>query len=157
MFARVSEADFSQQALYDELCEHNQASQSGAVVTFTGRVRDYNAGGAIDGIELEYYPGMTESALQQLLEQATARFKLTNAGIVHRVGRLPNQAQIVWVGTCAAHRQDAFSGASYIMDILKQSVPIWKKEWAGDTSTWVAAKGTDSEAAMRWLTDDKDK
>jgi molybdopterin synthase catalytic subunit len=156
MFARVSEADFSQQALFDELCQHDKASQSGAVVTFTGRVRDYNANGAIDGIELEYYPGMTEAALQRLLDEATTRFNLANAGIVHRVGRLENQAQIVWVGTCAAHRQDAFNGASYMMDMLKQSVPIWKKEWADGSPTWVAAKGTDSDAAMRWLTDDKD-
>ena len=156
MFVRVSEADFSQQALYEEVCQHDKASQSGAVVTFTGRVRDYNASGAIDGIELEYYPGMTESALQRLLEQAIARFNLSNAGIVHRVGKLGNQEQIVWVGTCAAHRQDAFSAAGYIMDMLKQSVPIWKKEWQGDRAAWVAAKGSDNEAAMRWLTDEKE-
>ena len=156
MFARVSKADFCQQALYDELCQHNKASQSGAVVTFTGRVRDYNVKGAIDGIELEYYPGMTEKALEQLLHQAQQRFALTNVGIVHRVGRLANQAQIVWVGTCSAHRQDGFEAASFIMDMLKQSVPIWKKEWVADNSQWVAAKGSDSQAAMRWLSDDKD-
>lgn len=156
MFVQVSKTDFSQQQLYDQLCQHSKASQSGAVVTFTGRVRDYNASGAIDGIELEYYPGMTESALQRLLEQATTRFSLTNAGIVHRVGRLANCEQIVWVGTCAAHRKDAFDAASYIMDMLKQSVPIWKKEWARGTASWVAAKGSDNQAAMRWLSDEKD-
>ncbi|MDC8830731.1 molybdenum cofactor biosynthesis protein MoaE [Alteromonas sp. chi3] len=151
MFVEVGPDDFSQQALYDRLCETDRASQSGAVVTFTGRVRDYNAQGHIEGIELEYYPGMTEAALQQLLKQAQQRFALTNAGIVHRVGRLANHAQIVWVGTCAAHRNDAFNAASYLMDMLKQSVPIWKKEWANGEAEWVAAKTTDSQAAMRWL------
>ncbi|NVK54879.1 MAG: molybdenum cofactor biosynthesis protein MoaE [Alteromonadaceae bacterium] len=153
MFVEVSPNDFRQQDLYDRLCAADNASRSGAVVTFTGRVRDYNAEGSIDGIELEYYPGMTEAALQQLLEQAQQRFLLSDAGIVHRVGRLPNHAQIVWVGTCAPHRKDAFNAASYIMDMLKQSVPIWKKEWANGAAQWVAATSTDSQAAMRWLKD----
>ncbi|GGF54871.1 molybdenum cofactor biosynthesis protein MoaE [Alteromonas lipolytica] len=156
MFARVAQEDFSQQALYDELCAHDQRSRAGAIVTFTGRVRDYNHAGAIDGIELEYYPGMTEQALAQLIDKAVKRFSLTNAGIVHRVGRLANHEQIVWVGTCAAHRQDAFLAASFLMDMLKQSVPIWKKEWVGEQAHWVAAKGSDDDAAMRWLTEDKD-
>lgn len=150
MFVRVCEEDFSQQDLYDELNQQTE-EVAGAIVTFTGKVRDYNANGSIEGIELEHYPGMTESALEHLLSNAIERFGLLNGAVVHRVGKLPNHAQIVWVGTSCAHRQNAFDAACFIMDMLKKSVPIWKKEWAKGQSNWVEAKSTDEEAALRWL------
>ncbi len=156
MFARVQHDDFSQQTLYDELCVNAVPQGAGAIVTFTGLVRDFNAKGGIQGIELEYYPGMTESALDTLLQQATSRFDIVEAGIIHRVGKLANHAQIVWVGTASQHREQAFLAATFIMDTLKQSVPIWKKEWQGNQASWVAAKADDSTAAMRWLQSDKD-
>ena len=154
MFALIGDADFDQQWLYNRL--RQEASQKakgnvGAIVTFTGLVRDNNADGNILGIELEHYPGMTEQALTDLVQQAITRFSLTSAGAVHRVGRLYNDEQIVWVGTAAPHRAAAFDGANFLMDMLKQSVPLWKKEFTRDNSRWVEVKASDDKAAMAWL------
>ena len=154
MFALIGDADFDQQWLYNRL--RQEASQKakgnvGAIVTFTGLVRDNNVDGNILGIELEHYPGMTEQALTDLVQQAITRFSLTSAGAVHRVGRLYNDEQIVWVGTAAPHRAAAFEGANYLMDMLKQSVPLWKKEFTRDDSRWVDVKASDDKAALAWL------
>lgn len=154
MFALIGDADFDQQLLYNRL--RQEASQKakgnvGAIVTFTGLVRDNNADGNILGIELEHYPGMTEQALTDLVQQAITRFSLTSAGAVHRVGRLYNDEQIVWVGTAAPHRAAAFEGANFLMDMLKQSVPLWKKEFTRDNSRWVDVKASDDKAALAWL------
>ena len=154
MFALIGDADFDQQWLYNRL--RQEASQKakgnvGAIVTFTGLVRDNNADGNILGIELEHYPGMTEQALTNLVQEAITRFSLTSAGAVHRVGRLYNDEQIVWVGTAAPHRAAAFEGANFLMDMLKQSVPLWKKEFKGDNSEWVAAKASDDKSALKWM------
>lgn len=154
MFALIGDADFDQQWLYNRL--RQEASQKakgnvGAIVTFTGLVRDNNADGNILGIELEHYPGMTEQALTNLVQEAITRFSLTSAGAVHRVGRLYNDEQIVWVGTAAPHRAAAFEGANFLMDMLKQSVPLWKKEFTRDDSRWVDVKASDDKAALAWL------
>ncbi|ALM90307.1 MULTISPECIES: molybdenum cofactor biosynthesis protein MoaE [Alteromonas] len=154
MFALIGDADFDQQWLYNRL--RQEASQKakgnvGAIVTFTGLVRDNNVDGNILGIELEHYPGMTEQALTDLVQQAITRFSLTSAGAVHRVGRLYNDEQIVWVGTAAPHRAAAFEGANFLMDMLKQSVPLWKKEFTRDDSRWVEVKASDDKAALAWL------
>ena len=154
MFALIGDADFDQQWLYNRL--RQEASQKakgnvGAIVTFTGLVRDNNADGNILGIELEHYPGMTEQALTNLVQEAITRFSLTSAGAVHRVGRLYNDEQIVWVGTAAPHRAAAFEGANFLMDMLKQSVPLWKKEFTRDDSRWVEVKASDDKAALAWL------
>ncbi|WOI39227.1 molybdenum cofactor biosynthesis protein MoaE [Alteromonas sp. CI.11.F.A3] len=154
MFALIGDADFDQQWLYNRL--RQEASQKakgnvGAIVTFTGLVRDNNADGNILGIELEHYPGMTEQALTDLVQQAITRFSLTSAGAVHRVGRLYNDEQIVWVGAAAPHRAAAFEGANFLMDMLKQSVPLWKKEFTRDDSRWVEVKASDDKAALAWL------
>ena len=114
-------------------------------------MRDFNNAGDIDGIELEHYPGMTEKALMLLVEQASERFSLNSAGALHRVGRIHNNEQIVWVGAAAPHRQAAFDAACYLMDMLKQSVPLWKKEFKGDKSEWVEAKASDDKAALKWM------
>lgn len=154
MFALIGNADFDQQWLYNRL--RQEASQKakgnvGAIVTLTGLVRDNNADGNILGIELEHYPGMTEQALTNLVQEAITRFSLTSAGAVHRVGRLYNDEQIVWVGTAAPHRAAAFEGANFLMDMLKQSVPLWKKEFTRDNSRWVEVKASDDKAALAWL------
>ncbi|MBQ4830222.1 molybdenum cofactor biosynthesis protein MoaE [Alteromonas sp. MMG017] len=154
MFALIGDADFDQQWLYNRL--RQEASQKakgnvGAIVTFTGLVRDNNVDGNILGIELEHYPGMTEQALTDLVQQAITRFSLTSAGAVHRVGRLYNDEQIVWVGAAAPHRAAAFEGANFLMDMLKQSVPLWKKEFTRDDSRWVEVKASDDKAALAWL------
>ena len=156
MFAYIQENDFDQGGLYAQLqTQVNVTSlgNTGAIVTFTGLVRDFNNAGNIDGIELEHYPGMTEKALSSLVDKAVSRFSLTNAGAVHRVGRIYNNEQIVWVGCAAAHRQAAFDGACFLMDMLKQSVPLWKKEFKDDRSTWVEAKGSDDAAALKWMSE----
>jgi molybdopterin synthase catalytic subunit len=154
MFALIGDADFDQQWLYNRL--RQEASKKakgnvGAIVTFTGLVRDNNVDGNILGIELEHYPGMTEQALTNLVQEAITRFSLTSAGAVHRVGRLYNDEQIVWVGTAAPHRAAAFEGANFLMDMLKQSVPLWKKEFTRDNSRWVDVKASDDKAALAWL------
>jgi len=123
----------------------------GAIVTFTGLVRDNNQSGRIEGIELEHYPEMTQAALEKLVQETSLRFSLRSAGVVHRVGRLLNDEQIVWVGCAAAHRQAAFDGATFLMDMLKQSVPLWKKELKQGESIWVKPKASDDDAALKWL------
>ncbi len=151
MFTDICRSDFSQQVLYDRLRQQAPAGEAGAIVTFTGLVRDFNNDGEIDGIELEHYPGMTERVLEQLASNAKARFGLGSVGIVHRIGRILNHEQIVWVGCAAPHRQHAFDGAGFIMDMLKQSVPLWKKEIINGEGKWVAAKQSDEMAAMQWI------
>lgn len=154
MFVSIQEGDFSPHDLHQQLyslASQKNAGNTGAIVTFTGLVRDGNPSGKIEGIELEHYPGMTEKALKLLIQDATQRFSLNSAGAVHRVGRLYNNDQIVWVGCAAPHRRAAFDGACFIMDMLKQSVPLWKKEFVGDESTWVETKVSDEYAAMKWM------
>lgn len=157
MAAAVTTDVIDVNACYQQLDEVARESAAGAIVTFTGVVRDFNHAGHIDGLFLEHYPGMTESALNTLITQACKRFNLHHAAIVHRVGALANHDTIVWVGCVSAHRQAAFDAACYIMDTLKQAVPIWKQELKQGEATWVKAKGSDAQAAMKWLSEnDKD-
>ncbi|OFC70871.1 molybdenum cofactor biosynthesis protein MoaE [Alteromonas confluentis] len=149
MFAEVTDAALDEQAYNTRL--KAKATNAGAIVTFTGLVRDYNNEGGIDGISLEHYPGMTEAAMMKLLEQAKMQFDLRSAGIVHRYGFVGNHEPIVWVGCAASHRKAAFEAAEFVMDMLKKSVPLWKKEHQDGDATWVAAKASDEEAAMKWL------
>ena len=116
---RVQTETFEPGALQAEL---TTAGKAGAVVTFTGHVRDS------EGLYLEHYPGMTEKVMTDLRDRAIDRFDLTDAGIVHRVGLLRTDEVIVWVGTCSRHRQKAFEAACFMMDTLKSQVPLWKKE-----------------------------
>lgn len=124
---------------------------AGAVVTFTGLVRELGHDGALSSLELEHYPGMTEKALQAIGAEATERWKLLGATIIHRVGPLHPNEPIVFVGAASAHRQEAFAAAEYMMDYLKTRAPFWKKETGvnGD-SCWVEAKSSDDDRARRW-------
>ena len=151
MFAEVIHSPLQPAAHYSKLKGELPAGKSGAIVTFTGLVRDFNEAGHIDGISLEHYPGMTENAMLSLLTTAAQRFSLVSAGIVHRVGEVSNSEEIVWVGCASMHRKAAFDAAGYIMDMLKQSVPLWKKEIADGTVKWVAPKASDDDAALKWL------
>lgn len=157
MFAEIISADIDHNALYQRLWQDCAGHGVGAIVTFTGLVRDYNQQGPIDGIELEHYPGMTEQALKVLLQTACQRFELLSAGIVHRVGKVANHEQIVWVGSAATHRQAAFDSACYMMDTLKQAVPLWKREFQGGKGHWVEAKDSDHHAALAWMSESKHK
>lgn len=121
----------------------------GAVVTFTGIVRDDTGG--LDAMEIEHYPGMTEKALAKIAEEAMGRWALGDALIIHRHGRLAAGEMIMMVATAAAHRKDAFEAAEFLMDYLKSRAPFWKREVTADGgASWVAAKDDDEAALDRW-------
>ena len=124
------------------------AAGAGAVVTFSGLVRD--EGGTLSAMEIEHYPGMTERALQKIHDEAVARFSLDAAMIIHRYGPLRPNEQIMMVATAARHRADAFRAAEFLMDYLKSRAPFWKKETGADGTAWVAAKDEDEAALDRW-------
>lgn len=124
--------------------------QIGAVAVFVGTVRDLNQGDEIDSMEIEHYPGMTEKALQDVLNKANERWLLQNATIIHRVGKLKPLDQIVLVATASAHRGDAFAACEFVMDYLKSSAPFWKKEATQEGSRWVDARESDTEALKKW-------
>lgn len=149
---RVQHEDFNLGALYEWL---RCAEGDGAIVTFSGIVRDFNQNGSLAGIELEQYSPMTELALAHLASQAQQRFTINRVAIIHRVGRLSADQQIVFVGVTSQHRLASFDAAQYIMDKLKTDVPLWKKEWVDDNNAqWVAVKQSDVEAAKRWQQSD---
>ncbi len=122
----------------------------GAVVTFVGTVRDMNEGAKVAEMELEHYPGMTERALQDIVEQARARWPLYNALVIHRVGPLQPMEQIVLVAVASAHRGEAFAACEFIIDYLKTEAPFWKKEQTPAGARWVDARVTDDVALAKW-------
>ena len=120
----------------------------GALVSFTGLVR----GNGIAAIEVEHYPGMTETVLRKQLESAAKRWPITRASIVHRIGYLPVSEPIVWVSVASAHRAAAFSACEFLMDFLKVDAPFWKKELDVDgVWKWVEARSQDQSRASRWM------
>ena len=121
---------------------------AGAVVTFTGIVRDN--GGTLSALQIEHYPGMTERAISGIMDQAMARWTLTDALVIHRHGTLAPGDPIMMVATAAPHRTHAFAAAEFLMDYLKSRAPFWKKEIAADGAAWVAAKSADEDALSRW-------
>ena len=121
---------------------------AGAVVTFTGLVRDDD--GAIAAIKIEHYPGMTEKAIAAMVENASQRWALADALVIHRFGPLKPQEAIMMVATAARHRGDAFTAAEFLMDYLKSRAPFWKKEIRADGELWVDAKATDEAELKRW-------
>jgi len=122
---------------------------AGAVVTFTGLVRDLAQGGLVR-LEIEHYPEMTTRALGGIEAEARRRWKLDDCRIVHRFGKLAPGERIMMVATASAHRQDAFLAASFLMDYLKSRAPFWKKEITKDAEHWVKSKDTDETALKRW-------
>lgn len=125
-----------------------EAAGAGAVVSFTGIVRDLSGG--LSHMEIEHYPAMTDRALADIRSEAVTRFDLTAARVVHRFGRLAPGETIMMVLTAARHRADAFAAAEFLMDYLKSRAPFWKKEVTADGGTWVAARDEDEEALGRW-------
>ena len=125
-------------------------TQVGAVVSFVGTVRDINDGAGVSEMELEHYPGMTEKALEDIVDQAKARWKIIDALVIHRVGPLKPLAQIVLVAVTSAHRGEAFSACEFIMDYLKTEAPFWKKEQTSTGARWVDARVTDDRALAKW-------
>ncbi|WP_298429688.1 molybdenum cofactor biosynthesis protein MoaE [uncultured Jannaschia sp.] len=131
-----------------EAARLENGAETGAVVTFTGRVRDSADG--LRHMEIEHYPGMTERALTDMAERAAVRWTLAGVTIIHRHGRLPPGARIMMVATAARHRAAAFEAAAFLMDYLKSRAPFWKKEVTAEGEAWVAAVAADEAALDRW-------
>lgn len=123
---------------------------AGAVVSFTGVVRDVSGG--LCAMEIEHYPGMTEKALGAIRAEAMQRWQLTDALVIHRFGRLEAGEVIMMVATASRHRKDAFEAAEFLMDYLKSRAPFWKKEVTRNGAGWVASKDEDEAALERWQT-----
>jgi molybdopterin synthase catalytic subunit len=145
---RVEAADFDVSAEIARLRAGD--ARVGAVVSFVGTVRDMNDGDDVAELELEHYPGMTERALHDIVEQARARWPLYGVLVIHRIGPLRPQDQIVLVACTAAHRGEAFAACEFIMDYLKTDAPFWKKEQTPNGARWVDARVTDDAARAKW-------
>ncbi|MEY3779245.1 MAG: Molybdopterin synthase catalytic subunit [Pseudomonadota bacterium] len=127
----------------------------GAICTFVGTVRDTRmlTGQAVDEVvsmTLEHYPGMTESAIEAMIEEAHQRFDFYQAKVIHRVGELKPADQIVLVAVTSAHRGESFKACEFLMDYLKTQAPFWKKEQTPDGAKWVDARVSDDKALARW-------
>ena len=122
----------------------------GAVASFIGVVRDVNDGAGVATMTLEHYPGMTEKALQGIIDAAKVRWEVLDCTVIHRVGKLVPTDQIVFVAVASGHRGDAFAACDFIMDYLKTQAPFWKKEETPEGERWVEAKDADDAAAGRW-------
>jgi molybdopterin synthase catalytic subunit len=148
MTVRVQTEDFDVGAEIARMRQGNRAI--GAIASFIGLVRDLNDGNQISELTLEHYPGMTERALEDILQQARDRWNVFDIVVVHRVGRLRPVDQIVLVAVSSAHRGEAFSACEFVMDYLKTQAPFWKKEQTPDGARWVEARDSDGVAAQRW-------
>ncbi|WP_293775382.1 molybdopterin synthase catalytic subunit MoaE [uncultured Oxalicibacterium sp.] len=151
MPVRVQTEDFDVSAEVAAL--RADCPQIGAVVTFIGTVRDMNEGSNVAAMELEHYPGMTEKALQNIVDEAKQRWQLGDALVIHRVGPLLPKDQIVLVAVTSAHRGEAFDACEFIIDYLKTDAPFWKKEQTPQGARWVDARVTDDEALKKWHID----
>lgn len=128
---------------------HGQDGRVGAVCSFLGTVRELH-GDDLTALELEHYPGMTEQALQAMVDAAMARFNILGARIVHRVGVLKPLEPIVLVLVSSTHRGESFKACEFLMDYLKTQAPFWKKEHTARGAQWVDARTTDDQALARW-------
>ncbi len=122
----------------------------GAVASFIGTVRDRNDGLGVSAMELEHYPGMTESAIEAMIDEAHGRFDIRGARVIHRVGLLQPLDQIMMVAVTSAHRGQAFLACEFLMDYLKTQAPFWKKEQTPEGARWVDARSSDDAAVARW-------
>ena len=145
---RVQHEDFDVGRELAELRASNP--RVGAVASFVGIVRDLNDATEIRTLTLEHYPGMTEKALNGIVDEAMKRWDLYDVLVIHRVGELKPTDQIVLVAVTSAHRGEAFSACEFIMDYLKTKAPFWKKEMTPDGERWVEGRSSDDEAAARW-------
>lgn len=143
----VDEARFNVGTEYNWLAERDE---DGAVVTFTGKVRNHNLGDSVKALTLEHYPGMTQKALAEIVEQARERWPLGRVTVIHRIGEMWPGEEIVFVGVTSAHRGSAFAAGEFIMDYLKTRAPFWKREATPEGERWVESRDSDKDAASRW-------
>ena len=122
----------------------------GAVCSFLGTVRERNDGSSVASMELEHYPGMTEKSISAMMDEAKKRFDIFAARVIHRVGLLHPEDQIVFVAVTSAHRGESFKACEFLMDYLKTQAPFWKKEVTPDGARWVDARVSDDQALARW-------
>ena len=150
MTARVSiqTADFNLSQEVDQLRAGDK--RVGAVCTFTGTVRDRNDGLSVSSMELEHYPGMTEKAIEAMIDEAVVRFDIFGARVVHRIGVLQPLDQVVMVAVTSAHRGPSFQACEFLMDYLKTQAPFWKKEETPEGARWVDARVSDDVALAKW-------
>ena len=148
MSIRIQEKDFDLSAEIAALRKGDP--RVGAVVSFLGTVRDMNEGSEVQELTLEHYAGMTEKALEEILSQAKSRWDIYQALVIHRIGPLLPEDQIVLVAVTSAHRGEAFAACEFIMDFLKTAAPFWKKENTPEGTRWVDARVTDDAAMARW-------
>lgn len=123
---------------------------AGALVSFVGLVRDFSGDEKIENIHLEHYPGMSEKALGGIVAEADARWNLLGVRVIHRVGTLLPNEQIVLVATAAPQRADAFAACEFIMDYLKTAAPFWKREQMPGRTEWVNTRDSDVQRMARW-------
>ncbi len=122
----------------------------GAVCAFLGTVRERNDGSVVSSMELEHYPGMTEKSIASMMDEAKKRFDIFAARVIHRVGLLQPEDQIVFVAVTSAHRGESFKACEFLMDYLKTQAPFWKKEVTPEGARWVDARVSDDQALARW-------
>jgi len=144
----IQEAPFDVGAVIDRMRLSDPGV--GAVATFVGVCRDVNDGIGVSDMTLEHYPGMTERAIETIIDEACKRWSLRACEVVHRVGRLAPTELIVLVAVASAHRGDAFTACEFIMDFLKTQAPFWKKETTPQGDRWVDTRSGDSQAVKRW-------
>ena len=153
---RIQQQDFDLAEEYELLRQTDSAV--GAVVTFSGLVRDFevsaegtdSVASSIESLSLQHYPGMTESLLEKIVEQANQRWNLIATTVIHRVGDLAPREQIVLVGVASQHRADAFEAAQFLMDYLKTQATFWKSVRRNGEQQWIESKASDQQAAARW-------
>lgn len=148
MTVRVQKQDFDVSTEIKDLQEGNK--KIGAIASFVGVVRDLNDGDAVSSLTLEHYPGMTEKALEKIVDEAKNRWDIYDALVVHRIGTLAPTDQIVLVVVTSAHRGESFKACEFLMDYLKTKAPFWKKEVTPGGDRWVDSRESDDEAAKRW-------
>ena len=150
LFTALQEAPIDAACLAHDFIR--QWGNRGAVTTFTGSVRDVYKGKVVEGLYLDWYPGMSNASIATIGGDALERFEIYAATIVHRCGRVNAGAPIVFVGTASAHRATAFEANEYLMDRLKSEAALWKREIGPDLDRWFEPTQADGAALQRWRT-----
>lgn len=148
MSVSIQENDFDLAAELAAL--RSSSAKAGALVSFVGLVRDFSDEGQVENIYLEHYPGMTEKALHSIIQEATVRWNLLGTRVIHRIGTLLPNDQIVLVATAALHRGEAFAGCEFVIDYLKTAAPFWKKEQSGQVTRWLETRDSDVQRMQHW-------